>query len=140
MLLCGQHIRVDERGMSRSPDPPVSLSPYSNSCMWARRRASPIWCCTAAMCTARSVPTAAWPETLTAPGTANPAPATPPRRRGRLCGCVGVCVCLLVCVCVCVRVCVGCVRRCVCVCVCVSVCVRVAVCVCGLCVCVCVCV
>src|SRR4029434_1545999 len=126
-----------------------SLSPYSNSCMWARRRASPIWCCTAAMCTARSVPTAAWPETLTAPGTANPAPATPPRRRGRLCGCVGGCVCVCwcgcrgvccgggwggggcVCGCGCVRVCVCVLWVCVCVCVCVRVYVHVCVCVCA---------
>jgi len=56
--------------------------PPSNSSMPARPQRWPSCPCTAAAPTAKPVPSAAWPGTRTAPGTAAPAPATCPTPRG----------------------------------------------------------
>lgn len=63
--------------------PALSLCPRSNSCTsalaWACRRCL----CIAARCTGKLAPSAAWPGTLTAPGTAASARDTSPPPRGR---------------------------------------------------------
>lgn len=56
---------------------------FSNSCTWARLWASPRCRCTAVRCTGKPAPSAAWPGTLTAPGTAPSVPDTSPPPRGR---------------------------------------------------------
>lgn len=66
-------------------DPPPTVWPClsnSNNSTWAPRRPSPSCPCTAAGSMARAVPSAAWPETPTAPGTAPAAHATCPTPRG----------------------------------------------------------
>lgn len=65
------------------PSRPWSCPPNSSSCSWARLWASRRCRCTAARSTGRPAPSAAWPGTLTAPGTAPSAPDTFPPPRGR---------------------------------------------------------
>lgn len=62
---------------------PVFRPDFSNSCTWARLWASRRCPCTAARCTGKPAPSAAWPGTLTAPGTAPSVPDTFPLPRGR---------------------------------------------------------
>lgn len=67
---------------------PTPLPPHSNSCTSARPSASHRCRCTAARSTGRPVPSAAWPATPTALGTAPSAPATSLQPRGRSPDCI----------------------------------------------------
>lgn len=53
----------------------LSLS-YSKLCSWVHRRVLSRFLCTAAVCTVKPVPSAAWLEIHTVPGTDTPAHAT----------------------------------------------------------------
>lgn len=83
-LLTFNHVLLSYFHLSFYLSSPLSFPLISSSgCLWAPGRVCPSWACTSVSCTVRPVPSAAWQEIPTAPGTDTPAAPTCPPYGGR---------------------------------------------------------